>query len=185
MSDQKPDSPPRPQYGEYATPEEQKARIRQPDVTESLAAGRMAAPETVPPRTGASAVPTTAEHPVRRFDRIITFALLAYGLVTVITSIPAFADYGTYTDFVFEFMGIDAQLADPAAGRPWGIAAALVLAVGWLATAALSWWSVRRGRLTWWIPVVGGVVSMTVASFLLLVPMMGDQAVWDAIVNTR
>jgi hypothetical protein len=42
MSDQTPDSPARPQYGEYATAEEQRARIRQPDVTESLAAGRMA-----------------------------------------------------------------------------------------------------------------------------------------------
>lgn len=184
MSDQKPDSPPRPQYGEYATPEEQRARIRQPDVTESLAAGRMA-PEAASPRSGPSAVPATTEPPVRRFDRIITFALLAYGLVTVVSSIPAFADYGAYTDFVFEFLGIDAQLADPAAGRPWGIAAALVLAFGWLVTAAVSWWSVRRGRITWWIPVVGGFFFMTVASFLLLVPMMGDQAVWDAIVNTR
>ena len=184
MSDQKPDSPPRPQYGEYATPEEQRARIRQPDVTESLAAGRMA-PEPAAPQTGPVAAPTTTARPVRRFDRIITFALLAYGLVTVITSIPAFADYGTYADFVFDFLSIDAQLTDPAAGRPWGIAAALVLAVGWFVTAAVSWWSVRRGRLTWWIPVVGGIIFMTMASFLLLVPMMGDQAVWDAIVNRR
>jgi hypothetical protein len=184
MSDQTPDSPARPQYGEYATAEEQRARIRQPDVTESLAAGRMA-PEPASPRTGPPAPPGTTAPRVRRFDRIITFALLAYGLVTVITSIPAFADYGRYADFVFDFLGIDAQLADPTAGRPWGIAAALVLAVGWLVTAAVSWWSVRRGRLTWWIPVVGGIIFMTVASFLLLVPMMGDQAVWDAIVDRR
>jgi hypothetical protein len=184
VSDQRPDSPPRPQYGEYATPEEQRARIRQPDVTESLAAGRMA-PEAPSTRNESTPAAASTEPPVRRFDRIITFALLAYSLVTVITSIPAFADYGAYTDFVFEFLNIDAQLADPAAGRPWGIAAALVLAVGWLATAALSWWNVRRGRLTWWIPIVGGIVFTTVASFLLLVPMMGDQAVWDAIVNMR
>ena len=59
---------------------------------------------------------------------------------------------------MFDLLGVDVELADPAAGRPWGIAAALVLAIGWLLTAALSWWSLRRGRLTWWIPVVGGIV---------------------------
>jgi hypothetical protein len=184
MSDPRPDSSARPQYGEYATPEEQRARIRQPDVTQSLAAGRVA-PEAAPPRGVPAGASATTQPPVRRFDRIITFALLVYSLVTVISSIPALAEYGTYAEFLLDFLGVDAQLADPAAGRPWGIAAALVLAAGWLLTAAISWWSVRRGRLTWWIPVVGGLVFTTAASFLMLVPMMSDPAVWDAIVGLR
>lgn len=183
MSDENPAAPPRPQYGEYATPEEQRARIRQPDVTAALEAGRTAVPVTAVP-AGREAAAAVAEPPVRRIDRIITFALLAYGLVTVITSIPALADYSTYTDTVFDLLGVSVDLADPAAGRPWGIAAAVVMAVGWLLTAVVSWWSVRRGRLSWWIPVVGGIVFTFASSVLMLVPLMSDPAAWDAIVGS-
>lgn len=183
MSAENPDFPPRPQYGEYATPEEQRARIRQPDVSAALDAGRVAAPAVAAP--AAAAVPAAEAPPTRRVDRIITFALLAYGLVTVITAVPSLVDYVAYTDTVFNLIGVNAELADPAAARPWGIAAAVVMAVGWLLTAALSWWSVRRGRLSWWIPVVGGIVFMFASSILMLVPLMSDPAVWEQISSIR
>lgn len=190
MTDQTPDSaPPRPQYGEYATPEEQRARIRQPDAT-TLAASAGPAIQVEP--TPATAVPGRATAPAaavverrpRPFDRIVTFALLAYGLVNVVTSIPALVDYGDYTDTVFKLLGVDVELSDPAAGRPWGIAAAIVLAVGWAITAALSLWSLRRGRLTWWIPLVGGIVFTFACGTLMLVPLMSDPAVWDVLVGS-
>lgn len=172
---------PRPQYGEYATPEEQRARIRQPDVTSALETGRPAVPaaETSP----AAPAPVGAPPRPRTVDRVATIALLAYGLFTVVSSFPAFLDYGAYAETMFAVMGVDAELADPAAGRPWGIAAALVLAVGWIATALLSWRSLRRGRLTWWIPLVAGAVFTFAAGMLMIVPLMNDPAVWDALVG--
>ncbi|GAA1992992.1 DUF6264 family protein [Microbacterium pumilum] len=188
MTDQTPDSPPRPQYGEYATPEEQRARIRQPDATTLAAsAGPAVQLEPTPPAVvpgRASAPAATAERRPRPYDRIITFALLAYGLVNVVTSIPALVDYGAYTDTVFRLLGVDVELSDPAAGRPWGIAAAIILAVGWAITAALSLWSLRRGRLTWWIPLVGGIVFTFACGSLMLVPLMSDPAVWDVLVGS-
>lgn len=172
---------PRPQYGEYATPEEQRARIRQPDATSALEAGLPAVPaaETAPAAPAAVGAPPRP----RTVDRVATIALLAYGLFTVVSSFPAFLDYGAYAETMFAVMGVDAELADPAAGRPWGIAAALVLAVGWIATALLSWRSLRRGRLTWWIPLVAGAVFTFVAGMLMIVPLMNDPAVWDALVG--
>ena len=76
------------------------------------------------------------------------------------------------------------SVSDPAAGRPWGIAAALVLAIGWCATAAVSWWSLRRGRLTWWIPLVGGIVFTFAAGALMVVPLLSDPAVWEALIDS-
>jgi hypothetical protein len=187
MSDQTPQSPPRPQYGEYATPEEQRARIRQPDIAATLAGKPVVAEQAVAAPTVRPAAPAAgpAAAPTRhRVDRIVTVALLAYGLVSVITSIPALVDYSTYTDTVFQLLGVDASLSDPAAARPWGIAAAIVLALGWAITAALSWWSLRRGRLTWWIPLVGAFVFTFASSALMMVPLMSDPAVWDAIVGS-
>jgi hypothetical protein len=175
-------SRPRPQYGEYATPEEQRARIQEP------------APWQLPPVTPImtdapdagipSPVPavTTPERRPRPVDRIVTIALLAYGLLNVISSVSALADYGAYAETMLSILGVDAELSDPAAGRPWGIAAALVLAIGWCATAAVSVWNMRRRRLSWWIPLVGGIVFTFAAGTLMLVPLMSDAAVWDALV---
>ncbi|MHC2998507.1 DUF6264 family protein [Microbacterium sp. HJ5] len=182
-----PDPRPRPQFGEYATPEEQRARIKQPDaalvyepapVVESAAAA--AAPAVpAPARAGTAAAPRP-----RAIDRIVTFALLAYGLVNVVSSFPALVDFSAYAQTMFDLLGVDATLSDPAAGRPWGIAAAIVLAVGWLLTAAVSWMSMRRGRLSFWIPIVGGVVFTFASAMLMLVPLANDPAVWQALVDS-
>jgi hypothetical protein len=179
MSDQ---LPPRPQYGEYATPEEQRARIRQPDAAMTPAAETVAQP---PVTSAARAASAPAFEPRSRMtDRIVTFALLAYGFVNLITTFPALVDYSGYADTVFNMMGVDVELSDPAAGRPWGIAAALVLAIGWVITALVSWWSLRRGRRTWWIPVVGAIVFTVASGTLMLVPLMSDPAVWDVLVGS-
>lgn len=184
---------PRPQYGEYATPEEQRARIKQPDMTRLLETGQdpdalggeapADSPSTAPkPVAAQSAAPSTRRG--RFTDRVATIALLVYGLVTVVTSIPSMIDYEAYVSTVLGVIGVDAELTDPTAGRPWGIAAALVLAIGWLLTAYLSWRSLARERVTWWIPLVAGIVFTFVASVLLMVPIASDPAVWNAIVDS-
>ncbi|MDT0180047.1 DUF6264 family protein [Microbacterium sp. ARD31] len=190
-------SRPRPQYGEYATPEEQRARIRQPDVTAALDTGQ--SPDEVASASahrpaagkpgssgpgvrsedGAAAAPARATRG-RSIDRIVTIALLAYGFVTMIGAIPAFIDYGTYASNLLETMGVDAELSDPAAGRPWAIAASLVLAFGWMVTAALAAWSMRRGRLSWWIALTGGVVFTFISGLLIVVPLLSDPEVLRA-----
>jgi hypothetical protein len=174
-------SRPRPQFGEYATPEEQRARIQEPAPWQQEPATPVM---TDSPAPGIPASPAPAERRPRPVDRIVTFALLAYGLVNVISSVPAFLDYGAYAETLLSMLGVDVQITDPAAGKAWGIAAVLVLAVGWCATAVVSWWSVRRGRLTWWIPLVGGILFTFVSGALMAVPLMNDPAVWQALVES-
>lgn len=187
------ESRPRPQYGEYATPEEQRARIKQPDLTRLLETGqdpdalKGAVPADSPSRATKPAARTSAAStmPRGRFaDRVVTIALLVYGLVNVVTGIPSMIDYGAYVTTVLTLMGIDGELADPASGRPWGIAAALILAIGWLLTAYLSWRSLARGRVTWWIPLVAGIVFTFVTGVLLMVPIVSDPTLWNAILDS-
>ena len=175
---------PRPQFGEYATPEEQRARIQAPAPwQQELATPTM----TEAPAPG---IPSPSQHaePAQRrsrpVDRIVTFALLAYGLVNVVSAVPAFLDYGAYAETMLTMLGVDVQLSDPADGRAWGIAAVLVLTIGWCATAAVSFWSVRRGRLTWWIPLVAGILFTLAAGALMAVPLLSDPAVWQALVDS-
>lgn len=192
MSNPVPERPERPAYGEYATPEEQRSRIQQPDATAALSSGQSldAPAPSAPPQQPVSAEPVVsatsdAPVPVRRprtLDRVATFALLGYGLFNVLTSIPAFTDYTTYANTLLQLMGVDAEFTS--GGRGWGLAAALVLGLGWLLTATLTWRNLRRGRITWWIPLVGGVVFTLAASVLLMVPLFTDPAIWSALVST-
>jgi len=190
MSDGEPR--PRPQYGEYASPEEQRARIQQPapewqrPVTPAAAAVAETAEGGIPSPQPVQEPQQQAGAPVRTHmvDRVVTIALLVYGLFNVVTSFPSFLDYGAYAETMFAVMGLDVTLSDPAAGRPFGIAAAVVLAVGWIATALVSLWSLRRGRLTWWIPLAAGIFFTFVTGVLMAVPLMSDPAVIKALLGT-
>jgi hypothetical protein len=185
-------SRPRPQYGEYASPEEQRARIQQPapewqqPVTPAAPVIADAAEAGIRSPQQAQDLQRPAGAPVRTrmADRVITIALLVYGLFNVVTSFPSFLDYGTYAETMFAVMGLDVTLSDPGAGRPFGIAAAVVLAVGWIATAVVSLWSLRRGRLTWWIPLVAGIFFTFVTGVLMAIPLMSDPAVVKALLGT-
>lgn len=172
---------PRPQFGEYATPEEQRARIREPAPWQLET---VPPPTTEAPESGLPSAPAVAGRRPRPVDRIVTFALLAYGLINVASSAPAFLDYGAYAERMLAMLGVDVQLADPSAGEGWAIAAVIVLAIGWCATAALSLWNMRQGRLTWWIPLVGGIVFTFAAGALMAVPLMSDPAVWQALLDS-
>ncbi len=176
---------PRPQYGEYATPEEQRARIQQPDVTWALETGQAPA-ETgapaLPPGEAAAPGPATSAPRRRLWDRVITVGLLVYAVLSVATSIPALIDWNGYVAMVFQVMGVSDAPTPTIDGRPWGIAASLVLGVGLLLTAAVSWILMRRGRLAFWVPIAGAVVFNLVSGALLLVPLMSDPALLGALV---
>ena len=178
---------PRPQYGEYATPEEQRARIRQPDLTRLLETGQDpdALRGAVPADSPSLVTPAAPATRRGRFvDRVATIALLVYGLVNVVTGIPAMLDYESYVGTVLQVLGIEGEIADPSAARPWAVAAVLVLAIGWMLTAWVSWRSLARERVTWWIPLVAGAVFTFVSGILLMVPIVSDPILWNAILDS-
>jgi len=162
----------RPQYGEYATPEEQRRLAGLPPM--DAAAEAPAAPTPAP----VAETPTrdAVRAPGRPWDRIITIALLAYGVVNVIMTAMSYLDLPPLMNQSMQILGIEGEFTNYAQGKIWGTAAAVVLVVGWIITAWLSMRRLRSGRLTWWVPLVGAVVTMIVASVCITVPMMGDPA---------
>lgn len=166
---------PRPQYGEYATPEEQRARIAQP----APPAQHPVLPPTVPSRAHPPTAPATtaAARPSRTADRIITFALLVYGLVTVVSAVPQLWDFAGFAQTWMQVAGIDATFTNTAQGELWGRISAFVFIGGWMLTAVLSWASLRAHRLSWWIPLVGAIVTFIIATVCLTIPLLGDPAI--------
>jgi hypothetical protein len=156
-----PDERPRPQYGEYATPEEQRARIQQPDATWALDNGRRVdggqihpAPAAAP--TGAPTappVPARAMTPARGADRVVTLALLALGALNVILTAVSYFDLAGLADQAFSMLG-----------------------AGFVLTALLAWRNLRAGRISWWIPVVGAIVTYMGVYVCIAIPLFGDPA---------
>ncbi|MBM7469838.1 hypothetical protein JOD62_002386 [Microbacterium keratanolyticum] len=161
----------RPQYGEYATPEEQSRRAGRGLVSPAPEAVLSPVPDAVAPVS--SEVPAPRRRP---FDRLLTIMLLAYGLVTVIMSAISYLDVASVMNESMRMLGIDGEFTNYGQGKIWGVVAGIVLIVGWMLTAAMSVLRLRSGRLTWWVPVAGAVVFTLLAAAALTVPMFGDPA---------
>lgn len=162
----------RPQYGEIATPEEQRRAAGLPPLDEIEPTSSEKTVEAAEPVAKAS-VPSAQKRPV---DRFATIALLAYGLINVVMTASSYLDLPTVMNEAMKILGIEGEFTNYTQGRLWGTIAAIVLVVGWALTATFSVRRLRRGKLTWWVPLVGAAVTMIAASICIAIPMMSDPA---------
>lgn len=165
----------RPQYGELATPEEQRRAAGLPPLEEVVIEPLATPPAPDSARVEQPAIESSTKrsHPI---DRFATIAMLAYGLINIVITGLSYLDLPSVMNETMKILGIEGEFTNFAQGKTWGTIAAVLLAVGWSVTAALSIRRLRRGRITWWIPIVGAIVTMVVVSICIAVPMMNDPA---------
>jgi hypothetical protein len=163
MTDQRP----RPQYGEYASRDDQ-----------AKAAGLPApsfAPPAVPPAAHSSAAPSAKAGTPRRWDILLSFALLAYGAVNVVAGFFQFADLGAVLEQVYTTMGIGKYTPTPLAGT-LGIVINVTSSVLFVLTVIVTTRLLRRGRLAFYVPIIGGALAWIVSFVCVAVLMLGDPA---------
>jgi hypothetical protein len=182
---------PRPAYGEYATPEEQRARIQRPDLTYALETGQDPDRVAHPPNPAGSHAPAPAWVPLpphvdaaaasrdgrRRVDVIVALVLLGYGLVQVVLTVIRALDYPSFARQFLDLAGISGEFTNLAEGETWGRIGAIAFVAGWLVTALVVFLRARRRRWVWWVPVVGAVVSTVLLTTCLVIPLMNDPVV--------
>lgn len=185
---------PRPAYGEYATPEEQRARIQQPDRAYALDTGHdldsatspatppAAAPGwgALPPNPGA----TTAAAGRRRMDLTVAMVLLGYGLVQVVLTSIQTMNFAAFAQQFMTVAGITGQFTNVDQGRMWGAIGAVSFGVGWLVTALVVFLRARRARTVWWVPIVGAAISFLVLTSCLMVPLLNDPAITSSLLRS-
>lgn len=171
---------PRPQYGEYASPEEQRARIARPDITDALQSGTHPAAAPAPAAAAASA-PGASARPTgwRMADRMITIGLLVYGLLNLLFTAPRLFDFTNSADEYLSLLGVQEPFTNVAAAQVWGPIAGGVYLAGYVVTALVAWRMLRRGRIAFWIPLVGAAVTLTLVAMCLTVPLANDPAFLD------
>lgn len=153
-----PDPRPVPQYGEYATPEEV-AVLRGTDIPAPAIAE--------PPPPVASLRGTTG----RRFDRPITIALIAFGVLNLLQYSSALLDFEGFLEAATT--GTVAESIDfTDAARIGGVVLFIVLLALVLTSGAIAVLLLRRGRLAFWVPLTAGALSVLAWVITLVVIVM-------------
>lgn len=189
-ADSRPEPRARAQYGEYASPEEQararglngavgaesavESAVESPRSSTERASTRRSpiTPSVVPSASPTGAQPAASKHPV---DRFVTLALLAFGLITVATSIPGYLRMADTLQSAYSQLGIGSY-TDNELARSLGVTAIVVSALLWLVTAACTALSLKRNRVSWWIPVVGGALAFIALMVIVFVALLADPA---------
>lgn len=175
------DSRPRPQYGEYASPEVQRAHIREPHPTPDEASPEADARATGSDSAGLPGAPVkkstvagTASG-ARRWDVVLTWVLLALGTFSVLTSIPGFLNLAETLEAAYQQVGIGHFASSPLASA-LGVTAVVIQVVLLVAAFALSTRTLRAGKVAFWIPLVAGVVSIVAVTICMTVALVNDPA---------
>jgi hypothetical protein len=119
--------------------------------------------------------------PARR-DRLITYLLLAFGLLAVLNSVSGISALPVSVKQAFEQMNVTATPPTD-----------LLITLGWVTAGihALMWvvallWSlraIRHGKLSWWIPVLCGVIFVVVATVVIFAGFATDPTIMDAVMR--
>lgn len=176
---------PRPQFGEYATPEEQRNAIKVPlDDAESIPVESQESTSSHISVQGGRDAVATAPAAGPSGDRIATMILLGVGLMTVVLSASALIDLPTAIRTTFVQLDVGTYSTE-SLGAAMGWTALLVQAALWITALWLSLRTLRAGRKAWWIPLVFGVVANVVMFGCIAVAMTGDPAFGEYVNRMR
>jgi Family of unknown function (DUF6264) len=156
---------PLPEYGEYATPEEQAAAIGTvPEAIQDITPQAVVAPEPV------------VVSPRRRWDIIATVALLIFGAYATFSSIPQFANLQGTIEEVYAAYGYTGTYPDPGLASAIGITVNIVQPIALVLAMFFSARRLRAGKVSFWIPLGSGIIVTIVASALLITAFYSDPA---------
>jgi hypothetical protein len=199
---------PKPQYGEYATPQEQAKIIADslPPVSPLLvppvpvpSAPVPSAPVPPvlnpgvvgkPPRTphGRTRVtgppPTDPRRRPRRWDIILTAVLLGYATINVVTQLIARDTLATIAAQFFVAQGIGTY-TPTALTTSLGNTLNVVTLALFVATVLVTTWMLRRGSIAFWVPIAGGVLATIVALVFVVILLQSDPAFVTFLDRTR
>jgi hypothetical protein len=175
---------PRPQYGEYASPDEQVAAggyIPPAEPVEPVAPASRPPARSASGRDSAPVAPAAA--PNRNRDMVFTTALLALGAYFVVSSIPGLIDLPATLRSAYAASGYGEYTSDATADA-LGLAAVIVQGVLFVATVWIAMLRLRAKKLAFPVALIGGVVTVVVVLVLVIMAMVLDPAL-AAYVNSQ
>ena len=164
----------RPQYGEYASPDEQVAAGGYAVEPEPLVAPAPLAPPVASTRV-AGVPPAT-----RPWDLALTVAFLAFGAYSVVSSIPGLLDFGTTINQIYALSGYG-DYTELALAVGIGLGILVSQSVLFVITVVITALRLRAHKIAFFVPVIGGVVAGVVIFVLMLVAIVSDPSFADTL----
>lgn len=188
---------PRPQYGEYATPQDQAQAIAgsHPPLSEALTGHSIATPVEPPssavrpgmkPGVKPAAKPgvtpgakrgtrlgALAGSKPRRWDIILTAMFIGYGGVNVISQLFLDSNLTSVLRQLYSTQGIGDYSPTPLA-TTLAIVLNVITAVLFFVTVLVTMAQLRRGRIAFYIPLIGGAIALIFAIIFVSVLLAGD-----------
>jgi Family of unknown function (DUF6264) len=152
------DDRPKPQYGEYATPEQQAAAMGHAYVP----------PAPEPPAAAPVQAPVYSGRPSGYANRFLTIFLLALGALSLFSNVPAYLNLATTVKGFMTASGAS-SVPVPSSINAAGVPILIANVVIYAATVLLSAFALRRGRPAAYIPVLGFLLFGIVGGILLAV----------------
>jgi hypothetical protein len=112
----------------------------------------------------------------RRWDLVLTIALIVVGTYQVFTGFVSYSDLPYTLTQVYGLMGYDGDYPDIERANAVGLAINIIQPVLLVIAILLSMRSLRRGRVTFYIPLIAGVVSTIVLFVFFAVLLAADPA---------
>jgi hypothetical protein len=152
------DDRPLPEYGEYATPEQQAAAM-----------GRAYVPPSSEPPTPEPTLPTAnIARPTGYANRFFTVFLLGFGALNLFANVPGYVNLATTLKGFAS--ASEMSLTVPASINAAGIPIVIANVVLYGLTVFLSVLAIRRGRASAYIPILGFFVF--VAAVLIIISVV-------------
>jgi hypothetical protein len=155
------DSRPRPEYGEYATPEQQAAAMGRAYVPPPH-------PESPSAAIGDPPGEETAANPFRPggnlIDRFVTIFQLGIGFVVLLNS--DFFQLSEKTNLLASELGVSQRISSNVDHYAWLLLGANIVLL--IATCVWAYVVLRRGRLAFYIPFVGYLAFMAVVGTTII-----------------
>lgn len=175
---------PRPQYGEYASPQEQAKIIAkslppvppvlQPRGSQTSVAPVPAAPVSAPAPGSTPAVASApVSRPRRRWDLALSIGLLAYAAVTILAGFSQYSDLPSVLNQVYAQQGIG-TFEGTAFAATAGFAINASNLVIYAIVLPLTVAQLRARRIAFWIPLTGGVLAAIITGSLVIAVMLND-----------
>jgi uncharacterized membrane protein YhaH (DUF805 family) len=161
------DARPRPEYGEYATTEEQ---------AEAMGVVYRPAVEPVEPVAPQPqpVVPAAAIVQPRRWDLVTTIALIVFGTYVTVSGFATYGDLPSALTQIYSMYGYEDGYDGTAAAATFGMVINIVQVVLLAVAAYLSSRRLRTGKVTFWIPLTAGILSSATSTTLLMILLFSD-----------
>lgn len=168
------DERPRPQYGEYAPegwswqpPADERPRA------DASAAPSATAPPAQPEASARAAGDVRERRPAPTWDRIITIALLAFGAFGAWDTARSMQQLGLQIQTTYNLLDVG-EFTAPEWLATFSVVGIVVQLSLYAVVLGLTILRMRRRRIAFWIPLIGGAVSVVITVAFMAIVVFSD-----------